>query len=49
MIESLGNLGTVAADAAGITYAVEMDWLVISGDLHSLSLTEDGRQRLKVC
>jgi hypothetical protein len=40
-------LGTVASDAAGIAYAVERDWLVISGRLHSVSLTEDGRQRLK--
>jgi hypothetical protein len=45
--ESLGNLGTVAADVAGIAYAIERDWLVISGGLHSVSLTEDGRQRLK--
>jgi hypothetical protein len=27
--ESLGNLGTVKADAAGIAYAVERDWLRI--------------------
>ena len=26
--ESLGNLGAVKADAAGIAYAVEMDWLI---------------------
>ena len=45
--ESLGNLGAVKADAAGIAYAVEQDWLLISGGLHSLSLTEPGRQRLK--
>ena len=45
--ESLGNLGTVASDAAGIAYAVERDWLIISGGLHSVSLTEDGRRRLK--
>jgi hypothetical protein len=45
--ESLGNLGTVAADAAGIAYAVERDWLIISGGFHSVSLTEAGRQRLK--
>jgi hypothetical protein len=45
--ESLGNLGTVASDAAGIAYAVEMDWLNISGGFHSVSLTEAGRQRLK--
>ena len=29
--ESLGNLGTVAADAASIAYAIERDWLIISG------------------
>ena len=45
--ESLGNLGAVQADAAAIAYAVEQGWLVISGGFHSLSLTEDGRQRLK--
>jgi hypothetical protein len=45
--ESLGSLGPVKADAAGIAYAVERDWLIISGGLHSVSLTEDGRQRLK--
>jgi hypothetical protein len=45
--ESLGNLGTVKADAAGIAYAVERDWLIISGGLHSVSLTEDGRRRLE--
>jgi hypothetical protein len=40
-------LGVVKADAADIAYAVERDWLVISGDLHSVSLTEDGRCRVK--
>jgi hypothetical protein len=45
--ESLGNLGAVASDAPGIAYAVEMDWLIISGGFHSASLTEVGRQRLK--
>ena len=44
--ESLGNLGTAASDAAGIAYAVERDWLIISGGLHSVSLTEAGRRRL---
>ncbi len=29
--ESLGNLGAVKADAAGIAYAIERDWLIISG------------------
>jgi len=38
--ESLGNLGATKADAAGIAYAVERDWLIISGGLHSVSLTE---------
>ena len=46
--ESLGNLGVVKADAAGIAYAIERHWLIISGGLHSVSLTEIGRQRLKV-
>jgi len=46
--ESLDNLGAVKADAAGIAYAIERDWLIISGgSLHSVSLTEDGRQRVK--
>jgi hypothetical protein len=45
--ESLGNLGAVKADAAGMAYAIERDWLIISGGLHSVSLTEVGRQRLK--
>ena len=45
--ESLDNLGAVKADAAGIAYAIERDWLVISGSLHSVSLTEAGRRRLK--
>ena len=43
----LGNLGAIKPDAAGIAYAVERDWLIISGGLHSVGLTEDGRQRLK--
>jgi hypothetical protein len=45
--ESLGNLGTVSADAVGIAHAVERDWLIISGGFHLVSLTEAGRQRLK--
>ena len=45
--ESLDNLGAVKADAAGTAYAIERDWLIISGGLHSASLTEKGRQRLK--
>ena len=45
--ESLGNLGLVKADAAGIAYALERDWLIISGGLHSVSLTEAGRRRVK--
>jgi hypothetical protein len=32
---------------AGIVYAVERDWLAISGGLHSVSLTEAGRCRVK--
>jgi hypothetical protein len=46
-MKSLGNLGAVKTDAAGIAYAVERDWLIISGGFHSLSLTEDGRRRVK--
>jgi hypothetical protein len=45
--ESLDSLGAGKADAAGIAYAVERDWLIISGGLHSVSPTEDGRQRLQ--
>jgi hypothetical protein len=38
----------VQADAAGIAYAIERDWLIIiSGSLHSVSLTEVGRRRVK--
>jgi hypothetical protein len=33
-------LGAVKADAAGIAYAIERDWLIISDGLHSVSLTE---------
>jgi hypothetical protein len=35
--ESLGNLGATKADAAGIAYAIERDWLIISGGLHKVS------------
>jgi hypothetical protein len=45
--ETLVNLGAVHADAAAIAYAVERDWLRISGGAHSVSLTEAGRRRLK--
>jgi hypothetical protein len=45
--ESLDNLGAVKADAAGIAYAIERDWLIISGGLHLLSLTEAGRRQGK--
>jgi hypothetical protein len=45
--ESLDNLGAVKADAPGIAYAIERDWLIISGGLHSVTLTEDGRRRVK--
>jgi hypothetical protein len=40
--ESLDDLGAVASDAAGIAYAVERDWLIISGGLHSVSFAEGG-------
>jgi hypothetical protein len=46
LVESHASVA-VKADAAGIAYAVERDWLIISGGLHSVSLTEAGRQRLK--
>jgi hypothetical protein len=36
--ESLGNLGAVKADAAGIAYAIERGWLRISGGLHSAAV-----------
>jgi hypothetical protein len=39
--------GAVKSDAAGIAYAVERNWLILSGGLHSASLTEKGRQQLK--
>jgi hypothetical protein len=45
--ESLDNLGAIKADAAGIAYAIERDWLIISGGLYSMTLTEDGRRRVK--
>jgi hypothetical protein len=45
--ESLGNLVAAKADAVGIAYAVEMDWLIISGGFRSLSLTEAGRRRVE--
>ncbi|MEA2909318.1 MAG: hypothetical protein QOJ15_1399 [Bradyrhizobium sp.] len=45
--ESLGNLGAVKADAVGIAYAVEMDWLLISDGFHSVSLTDAGRRRVE--
>jgi hypothetical protein len=45
--ESLGNLGLVKADAADIAYAVERDWLIISGGLHSVSLTDAGRRLVR--
>ena len=45
--ESLGNLDAVKADAAGIAYAIEKNWLIISGGRHSVSLTDDGRRRVK--
>ena len=45
--EPHGNLGAAKADAAGIAYAVEQGWLVISGGLHSVSLTEAGRMLVR--
>jgi hypothetical protein len=44
--ETLDNLGVVKADAGGIAYAAERDWLVISGGLHSVSLTKACRRRV---
>jgi hypothetical protein len=40
-------LGAVKADAAGIAYAVERGWLIISGGFHLVSLTEADRNRVK--
>jgi hypothetical protein len=37
----------VKADAPGIAYEIERDWLIISRGLHSVSLTEAGRRRVK--
>ena len=34
--ETLDNLGAVKADAAGIAYVIERNWLIISGGLHSV-------------
>ncbi len=34
--ESLGNLRAIEADAAGIAYAIERNWFIISGGLRSL-------------
>src|SRR6202043_662209 len=45
--ESLGNLGAVKVDAAGIAYGVKRTGLVIPGGLHSVSLPEAGGQRVK--
>ena len=45
--ESFGNLDVIEADAAGIAYSVERDWLIISGGFHSVSLSEAGRRRVK--
>ena len=45
--DSLGNLGAVESDAAVVAYAIERDWLIISGGLHSVSLTEAGRRQVK--
>jgi hypothetical protein len=46
--ESLGSLGAVKSDAAGIAYAIERDWLIISGGLQSVSFTEAGRRPVEV-
>jgi hypothetical protein len=35
--------GAVKSNAAGIAYAVERNWFIISGNLHSVSLTEASR------
>ena len=34
--QTLDNLGAVKSDAAGMASAIERDWLVISGGLHSV-------------
>jgi hypothetical protein len=42
--KSLGNLGVVKADAAGIAYAIKKGWLIGVGEPpHSVCLTEAGR------
>jgi len=41
------HLGAVKADAVGIAYAIERDWLIISGGFHSVSLTDAGGRRVK--
>jgi hypothetical protein len=42
--ESLGNLGAVKSDAAGIAYAIKKGWLIGVGEPpHSVCLTEAGR------
>jgi hypothetical protein len=38
---------TINQTAAARLYAIERDWLIISGGLHSVSLTEAGRRRMK--
>jgi len=46
--ESLDNLGASRPMLPASPTAIERDWLVISGgSLHSVSLTEAGRRRLK--
>jgi hypothetical protein len=45
--EARGSLALKLPRAASIAYAVGRDWLIISGGLHSVSLTEAGRRRVK--
>jgi hypothetical protein len=43
-MESLGNLGVVKADEAGVAYAIQKGWLLGEGEPpHSVCLTEAGR------
>jgi hypothetical protein len=42
----LASLGATEADAAGIAYAVEKDWLLIESE-HSVCLTDVGRRKVR--
>jgi hypothetical protein len=42
----LVSLGATEADAAGIVYAVEKDWLLIERE-HSVCLTDAGQRKVR--